>query len=667
VKKAWYLRRVVMFAALVQSGSTTTGYARSRVSSAVSSVKPRVLRRPERAALASEPVAYASVYLRGDSPLRRIPIGLTPMPERQPRAVLLLAVSLAASCGHRGGDASSTPPPQKVPPGCGTYDPARAKPAATGPITVVHVDPGLPPSTQLAVAACAGLHNRKTGGSVYLDAEPHDLGWLSELGLSGGVSVDAEPFLTSCIAAFPSCVRYDYAKQKALLPNVLTVAAALGAVPLDDGMKVSCAAPAFDAVAELADKSTPQLATKYVFDKYGAQTTGLAMLNPGYDQNPSEPRSPALNREMKPALVDFVFSEKLFVVFLVNGCTDGHPEKALLSSIVDAGPWPTPIGVYGYNNSWNVLGGFLYEAQTTCLDSHKMGAIASEAGNLSFFATRAPAITEAGAVVQNPAEVVTYDPQKTYVAFVVGDGDNVQYELTTRRDWFQRRVAECAASPNDCAPLTWSVSPHLARLAPDVLGWYYAKSHETKRDYFVLPPSGHLYAYPSSLAEDAQNRFVEATERDACVLGLTGTVHWDSVGTWHDAEDHFLPKYLKNAAVRGVFPVNVPFAFDAFPWWPEQQFFEVLDDGEGGRLALFKPREWRGVDSDSDVFRLDPEQMAAEIAAYPKGTVTWVYMTSDGGLTLENSFLALGKLLPPHVQLVSADTAASLAIASQAR
>lgn len=59
--------------------------------------------------------------------------------------------------------------------------------------------------------------------------------------------------------------------------------------------------------------------------------------------------------------------------------------------------------------------------------------------------------------------------------------------------------------------------------------------------------------------------------------------------------------------------------------------------------------------------------MAAEIAAYPKGTIAWVYMTSDGGLTLENSFLALEKLLPPHVQLVNADTAASLAIASQPR
>lgn len=82
---------------------------------------------------------------------------------------------------------------------------------------------------------------------------------------------------------------------------------------------------------------------------------------------------------------------------------------------------------------------------------------------------------------------------------------------------------------------------------------------------------------------------------------------------------------------------------------------------------MFKPRSWRGIDSESDPFRLTPQRMAAEIAAYPKGTVTWVYMTSDGGLTLENAFLTLAKLLPPHVQLVSTDTAANLAIASRSR
>jgi hypothetical protein len=136
------------------------------------------------------------------------------------------------------------------------------------------------------------------------------------------------------------------------------------------------------------------------------------------------------------------------------------------------------------------------------------------------------------------------------------------------------------------------------------------------------------------------------------------------VGTWHDAEEHFLPKYVKGGAIRGVFPVNVPFAFPTFEWWPEEQFFEVLSDEGGGAVAVFRPREWRGVTDDGTPTLLGPKAMADELGAYPRGTVTWVYMTSDGGLTLENSFLALTKLLPAHVKLVSTDTAAKLAIAA---
>jgi hypothetical protein len=66
------------------------------------------------------------------------------------------------------------------------------------------------------------------------------------------------------------------------------------------------------------------------------------------------------------------------------------------------------------------------------------------------------------------------------------------------------------------------------------------------------------------------------------------------------------------------------------------------------------------------VHLLGPQAMANEIGGYPKGTVTWVYMTSDGGLTLENSFLALAPLLPLHVELVSTDAAAKLAILAPA-
>ena len=562
---------------------------------------------------------------------------------------------------------AATPPPDVTPrgPACAAHD-ASVAPPTPNPVTVVHLDASAPAPTQLAVQACAGLRNRATGGSVFVDTGSQDRAWLTELNITPTATVEAAEFLRACVTEFPSCVRYDYASQRALVPSVLTVAAALGALPIDRAMSIACESPAFDAVAELRERNTPALATRYVFDRFGAQTTGLAMLNPGYDIMAADQSNPPITRDMGASLVDFVFSQRLFTLFLVNGCTEGSPERELLSSIVNAGRWPAPLGVYGYNSSWLVAGGFLHEAQTRCLDSRNMGAIASEANNLSFFSTRSSPITESNVVSQNALEDVTYDPTRTYVAFVVGDGDNIAYELSTRRDWFRQRITACQSPGAQCPPLTWTVSPHLTRLAPDVLRWYYDQSHRTAHDYFALPPSGHLYAYPSSLAESVQDRFVAATEEDACVLGINGTVHWDWAGTWRDAEGYFLPKYARrDGPIRGVFPVNVPYLLPTFTWWPSDQFFEVLTGADGGRLALFRPREWRGVSNDADIHLLSPRRMADELNGYPRGTVTWVYLTSDGGLTLENSFMALASMVDSHVRLVSTDTAARLALSAR--
>jgi hypothetical protein len=540
-------------------------------------------------------------------------------------------------------------------------------PQVAATFTVVDVPPETPAPLQLAVQACAGLYNRALGGSVYTRMEAKDDRWLDELGLVPAETLGAQAFVEACLARFPTCVRYAYEGQRTLLPNVLTVGAVLGAVPLDVGLDVACAQVAFDATVEFATKSTPAEATELVAQRYLADTTGLAMLNPGYEINAADPSVPALTRDMPAALVDFVFSARLFVVFLVNGCVASSPEHPVLDALVNDSPWPRPVGVYGYNNSWMLMGGYLYEAQTKCLESRNMGAIASETTNLSFFATRRAPVTDTSELQHNPPEQLTYDPATTYVAFVVGDGDNVQFLMSTRNVWLGQRLEACARPDGACPPLTWSLSPHLATIAPDILDWYYRTTAKTGHDYFVLPPSGHLYAYPSSLNEADQQRFVAATEADARVMGTAGTVHWDWRDSWHAAEDVFLPRYARvEGAIRGIFPVNVPYMFEAFPWWEPGRFFEVLTGADGGEVVVFRPREWRGIDGSgtgaTKPFFLTPAEMADEIGAYPPGTVTWVYLTSDGGLSLENSFLALPPLLPAHVQLVSADAAATLAL-----
>ena len=542
-----------------------------------------------------------------------------------------------------------------------TADSADEGPRYASEFTAVTLDADSTAPFKLAVHACAGLDNRALGGSVYLQTDSNDEEWLGELELSPAEVVSAEDFLEGCAARHP-CVPYDYATQQEILPSILTAATALAALPMDQGLASTCSEVAFDASVELAEATTPLLATRAVFERYAAETTGLAMLNPGYNPNAEDKGHPDLTQDMSAAMVDFVFSERLFALFLVNGCVSGEAENALFQEIVDASSWPTPIGVYGYNDSW-LVGGYLYEAQTRCLESRNMGAIPTKVSNLSFFSTRRAPIEAPGELVQNEQEDLSWDPDTTYVAFIIGDGDNVHYILSKRNVWLRQRLDACAASGGACPPITWTISPHLPHLAPDVLEWYYASSRQTGSDFFALPPSGHLYAYPTSLDAADQDRFVAATERDAEILDAHSTVHWEWFDSWGEAESSFLPKYAAGGQIRGVIPVNVPYLLDAFPDWPEDRSYEVLDGG----VVLFRPRQWRGVDDSDDEFFLSPARMAEDLGAWPRGSVLAVYMTSDGGLDLENSFLYLVDLLPEHIKLVSADSAASLALEASAR
>ncbi len=535
-------------------------------------------------------------------------------------------------------------------------------------LKVVDIEPETDPAILIAAQACVGLYNRKFGGSAYTRMKDKDFQWIEELGLKPDEIMDADRFLDTCMTEFPGCVRYSYKEQQTLLPNILTVGAVLEAIPLDEEMEVQCSNIVFDATEEFKERNTPYLATKYMYDNYINDTTGLAMLNPGYSRADRKVWDPEIARDMDPSMIDFVFSKKLFVMYLVNGCIECTKENTLLNDIVSRNPWPKPIGVYGYADYWLVFGGYLFESQTLCADSRNLGAIPTKVNNLSFFSTRREPIIDASEIKQNELENIEYDPTKTYVAFIVGDGDNIAFMMDARVEWFRQRTKSCLEGENSCPPLTWSISPHLPSIAPDVLKWYYEMSYETGKDYFMLPPSGHLYAYPSSMEEKTiQDKYVAATEKDAHLLGTNSTVHWEWFHNWRYAEEKFLPKYAKReGTIKGLFPVNVPYLLPTFTW-DKKQFFKVLVGQDGAKVVLFRPREWRGINDRGErlvdkKFYLSPENMAKELGEYPRGTVAGVYMTSDGGLNLDNSLMELVKILPEHVCLVSSDTAIQLAL-----
>ena len=47
--------------------------------------------------------------------------------------------------------------------------------------------------------------------------------------------------------------------------------------------------------------------------------------------------------------------------------------------------------------------------------------------------------------------------------------------------------------------------------------------------------------------------------------------------------------------------------------------------------VVFRPNEWRGI-SDNNPQTLDIKKKAAEVNGYPLGTVSAIYVTSDGGV-----------------------------------
>jgi hypothetical protein len=574
--------------------------------------------------------------------------------------MLLRAAALAAAAAVASSSSSLTPS------------------AAAKNASVIVVDlltpPAPPPPVVFAVQVCAGLLNRNASGpGVYTLMHAEDAGWLATL----YPAVPSPPPVTPLPALLARCLgpggpaagvlRYNFTGQQALVPALVTVAAALDAVPLEDGSPFAPpgAHVVFDAVEQWAGFS-PLNATAAIAAAFLPATTGMAKMDPGYDL--SDPLAPRLTGTPDLSLVDYLVAARLFNFYLLNGCVPGTPDNALVADIAAHNPWPRPTAVLGYDDTWPLFGGDTFEAETLCVAAHSMGQVATAGvNNLAFFA-RAPPVS--APLAQPPTPAVAFDPTKTYITFVVGDGDNVAFVKGSRAGWMRARAAACAAAPGGRCPfpLAWSLSPHLATLAPDMLRWYFTLAGTTGGDYFVLPPSGHLYAYPGLMGPDDQAAFVAATEADAALLNTSGTVAWEFVGTWAGAVASYFPRYARDGVVRALFAVNVPFMFpiaEVFGLNITGPPFFVAVGGGPSPAVLFRPNEWRGTSGGSVLppFTLNATAFAGEINAYPPGTVTHIYLTSDGGGTWSD-FSDLAAALAPHVVVVPPAAIAGLARAS---
>lgn len=272
-------------------------------------------------------------------------------------------------------------------------------------------------------------------------------------------------------------------------------------------------------------------------------------------------------------------------------CNLSSPEHALFGNITEgsmalAHGWKGPgvpalPTVIGYHNKGP---GAWAESVNLCTPLHRtLSLVGDYAANLAWFSRFPPVET---LTQPAPIDAGPYSADKTYVAIIVSDGDNMQIDQGRIDDsdglGISSRASTCAQTGASCPPLSWTMSNRLAEFAPIILRWWYQQA--TLADSFVLGPSGFGYVYPALLSEHDSAIWANATAEAARRLGMTGYVHWDILGSW----DAAMPG-LRDVARTSLEVALVASVPDILP--PGTQFDSSRDQSTCCCLRLVAPQK----------------------------------------------------------------------------
>jgi hypothetical protein len=116
---------------------------------------------------------------------------------------------------------------------------------------------------------------------------------------------------------------------------------------------------------------------------------------------------------------------------------------------------------------------------------------------------------------------------KIYVAFILSDGDNLQFvEHLLRKLWNDPGRGK--------VPMGWTLSPAMVDAMPGALNYLWTTA--TPNDAFVSGPSGYGYTYPNLWTDGAAlDRFVAKTEQYDQRAGLRVVTIWNTITGGIDA------------------------------------------------------------------------------------------------------------------------------------
>ncbi|MBN2485772.1 MAG: RICIN domain-containing protein [Bacteroidales bacterium] len=110
---------------------------------------------------------------------------------------------------------------------------------------------------------------------------------------------------------------------------------------------------------------------------------------------------------------------------------------------------------------------------------------------------------------------------KIYVAFVLSDGDNLQFvEHLFKKLW---------ENPDrGLVPLGWTISPAMVDAMPGALNYFHESA--TDNDNLVSGPSGYGYAYPNFFPDENElHNFIEKTEEYNRKSGIRVITIWNTI------------------------------------------------------------------------------------------------------------------------------------------
>jgi hypothetical protein len=110
---------------------------------------------------------------------------------------------------------------------------------------------------------------------------------------------------------------------------------------------------------------------------------------------------------------------------------------------------------------------------------------------------------------------------KIYVAFILSDGDNLQYvEHLMRKLWDN--------PDRGSVPMGWTISPAMLDAMPGALNFFWKTA--TDNDNLISGPSGYGYAYPNMFPDQQSlNNFVSRTEEYNVRAGLRVVTIWNTI------------------------------------------------------------------------------------------------------------------------------------------